>query len=78
MATFLVEIRAKDWVPAKNEVDRILTFKKVQAGSELASRFAAIDQFLEQDVKDPEMIRKMNGLGITAAECCAPCAVQID
>jgi hypothetical protein len=76
--TWLVEIRLKDWEPSFSDGSRVVAYEEVLACNEIAARHNGFDQFAVRCKYEPALRRKMQSLGITEHNCCAPDAVQID
>lgn len=74
---WLVEIRLKDWEPPLRGGSRTVAFEEVDAWDEVGARHAGFDQFSARCNFEPAMRRKMESLGITQHNCCAPEAVQV-
>lgn len=75
---WLVEIRLKDWEPSLADGSRVVAYEEVLASGEMAARHAGFDQFAARCKYDPALRRKMQRVGLTEHNCCAPDAVQIE
>lgn len=77
MASWLVEIRLKDWEPSLRGGARTVAYEEVDAGDEVGARLVGFDQFANRARYEPTLRRRMDNLGLTPHNCCAPEAVQI-
>ena len=78
MKKWLVEIRLKDWEPALKGGARVVAYEEVDAYNELAARHAAFDKFAARCGFEPTTRRRMESMGLTQHNCCAPDAVELD
>jgi len=78
MKKWLVEIRLKDWEPPLRGGSRVVEYEEVEAHNEIAARHAGFDQFAARCGFEPAMRKRMQSLGLTQHNCCAPDAVELD
>ena len=78
MTKWLVEIRLKDWEPPLPGGSRIVAYEEVEAYNELAARHQGFEQFSARCGFEPAVRRRMQALGLTQYNCCAPDAVELD
>jgi hypothetical protein len=78
MKTWLVEIRLKDWEPSLPNGLRVVEYEEVMSINEIAARFAGFGQFAARCGFEPKLRRRMESLGLTQHNCCAPDAVELD
>jgi len=76
--TWLVEIRLKDWEPLFSDGLRVVGYEEVSAYNKVGAQFAGFKQFLARCGFEPEFRRRMESLGITHNNCCAPDAVVLN
>lgn len=74
---WLVEIRLNDWVNVPVGQSRTVTYEEVLATSNVSARLAGIRQFANKCKYSPVLKRRMQYLGISPNDCCAPDAVEI-
>lgn len=75
---FLVEIRLKDWISDLPNKQRTVCYEEVLATDDIHARFVGFDQFEARSKHTPVLKRKLFQHNITAADCCASDAVEID
>ena len=75
---WLVEIRAKDWVPVPAGVSSVVTYEEVEAPDEYYARHRAFEQFERRIKYEPIARRKFEERGRPITDYCAPDAVRID
>lgn len=78
MDKWLVEIPLKDWEPSLPNGSRVVDYEEVIALDEITARFAGFDQFAARCRFEPKVRRRMESLGLTHHNCCAPDAVALD
>lgn len=78
MKPWLVEIRLKEWEPPLPGGSRVVGYEEVMACNEYAARHAGFDQFSARCGYEPVTRMRMQSLGLTQHNCCAPDAVELD
>lgn len=77
MGIWLVEIRLKEWEPDLPCGGRVVQYEEVEASNEISARFAAFDQFASRCGYEHATRQRMQSLGLTYHNCCAPDAVEL-
>ena len=75
---WLVEIRLKGWEPPLHDGTRVVTYEEVVANNDVSARLIGFKQFEARSKYEPCLRRKLERLGITCHNCCAPDAVELD